>query len=128
MVSKHLDTPFHMELLPGLQKLNRTYKSSAAGKARKRASAEELMDAGFRWFRLKEKDVADLAGGDLRRVAIAWAVFRLSCASQKWIAEKLSMKSAPNVSQQIKRFESRSERDLPKAVAGWRKKILKQLR
>ena len=37
------------------------------------------------------------------------------------IAEKLGMKSAPNVCQQIRRFRRADETELPKKVREWKK-------
>ncbi len=46
-----------------------------------------------------------MKGSDARKVLPADLLWRRAVASQEWLAEKLVMKSAANVSQQIRRLE-----------------------
>jgi hypothetical protein len=50
------------------------------------------------------KDLPGLKGSDLRKLALAELLWKRTTVSQEWIAEKLSMRSAANVSQQLRRF------------------------
>jgi hypothetical protein len=45
-----------------------------------------------------------LKGSDLRKPALAELLWKRTTVSQEWIAEKLSMRSAANVSQPLRRF------------------------
>ncbi len=58
--------------------------------------------------------------GDLRRAAIAWAIWtRTSGVSQAWIAERLNLRSAPNVCQQVRRFQKLKPKELPREIREW---------
>ena len=54
---------------------------------------------------LKTKDLLGLKGSDPRKLALAELVWKRTTVSQEWIAEALSMRSAANVSQQLRRFD-----------------------
>jgi len=58
----------------------------------------------------------ELPRGDLRRVAVAWALSRKTSLRQSWIAERLSMRSADNVSAQVRKLAFRPKKELPKEV------------
>jgi hypothetical protein len=45
-----------------------------------------------------------MKGFDPRKLALAEALWKQTTVSQEWIAEKLSMRSAANVCQQLRRF------------------------
>ena len=68
----------------------------------------------------RETELKTPKRSDLRRAAIAWAIWKQSSVSQEWIAEKLGMKSRQNVSQRIRRFDKLPERDLPRELRNWR--------
>ena len=65
----------------------------------------------------------DLTGG--RRVdaqmleRCAWAITRSTTASQAWITHKLGTRSAANVSQQIRRFDSNRDRQIDARIESW---------
>ena len=61
--------------------------------------AEGLIAAG-----LMAKDLPALKGSDPRKLALAEVLWKQTTVSQEWIAEKLSMRSAANVCQQLRRF------------------------
>lgn len=69
--------------------------------------AEELKAAG-----MKCRELAQMKGSDARKVLLADLLWRRTVVSQEWLAEKLVMSSAANVSQQIRRQERK------KALAG----------
>ncbi|MGN6771533.1 MAG: hypothetical protein ACTHJQ_17045, partial [Rhizobiaceae bacterium] len=58
------------------------------------------------------------------RVAIAWALHRKTNQSQKWVAEKLDLRSAANVSQQVRRFQQQLSTGKPEFVNRTSKEIL----
>jgi hypothetical protein len=49
-------------------------------------------------------------------VAIAWAIWRATAMPQGWIAEKLKLRSAANVSPWLSRFEAMKDHALPKVI------------
>jgi putative transposase len=51
------------------------------------------------------KDLPGLKGSDPRKLALAELLWKRTTVSQEWIAENLSMRSAANVSQQLRRFD-----------------------
>ena len=61
--------------------------------------------------------------GDLGWVAIAWAVWRATAMPQGWIAERLGLRSAANVSQWLRRFEALEDRALPKEIKKWKREM-----
>jgi REP-associated tyrosine transposase len=56
-----------------------------------------------------------LPGSDVRKVALASLILERTLARQSWIADKLAMASAANVSQQVRRYGARRSR-LPAAL------------
>ena len=46
-----------------------------------------------------------MKGSDPRKLVLAELLWKRTTVSQEWIAEKLAMHSAANVSQQLRRFE-----------------------
>ena len=57
--------------------------------------------------------------GDLRRVAIAWAIACKTTVSQGWVAEQLGLKTAANVSQRVRRFETMKDKKLSPEMQAW---------
>ena len=100
---------------------NRNYRSSRQGHERREDEAKATLRQGCRFFGLNLEKVRDLPRGDLRRVAIAWAIHRRSCVPQSWIAQELNLCSPANVSQQVRRFERRSVKTLPRRIAAWKR-------
>jgi len=85
--------------------------------------AERIFDAGVRHFGLKNSQRATFASmprGDLRNVAIAWMLWRKTSMRQKWIADRLALRSAANVSQRVRLFDRTSEKDLGREIVAWK--------
>jgi putative transposase len=59
--------------------------------------------------------VSRLAGSDVRKVALANLLRERTVARQSWIAEHLVMRSAANVSQQVRRYRL-SKPQLPRKL------------
>ncbi|MEN3943014.1 transposase [Prosthecobacter sp. SYSU 5D2] len=84
---------------------SRAYKHSPQSRAHGLEKAEVYVKEGLAASGLDEKDLATLKGSDIRKVALARLVWKKTTATQEWIARKLHMSSATNVSQQIRRLE-----------------------
>ena len=100
--------------------VNRNYRSSLERKAHDRSLAEQLLQRGLRAAGLKAQDIHRLRGSDRRKVAIARAISEQTLVPQKWLAERLAMKSPANVSQQLRRFGVEVKRsELPLSLRSW---------
>ena len=83
---------------------NRTYRSAALAQAHDQAEAERLLDEGLAAARLEASALDLLPGSDIRKVALADLVLARTITRQSWIADRLAMHSAANVSQQVRRY------------------------
>jgi len=97
------------ETLLGLVKkgANRNYRSSQMGREREADEAEQWLERGRLHF--------DVEGPLMEiprevRLAIAWAIWRRTNQPQGWIAAQLSLHTAANVSQQVRRFQKDVEK------------------
>ncbi len=95
-------------------------RGGGESKAHGEAEAGRLLQEGLRAAGLKRPDLSRLKGSDPRKVAIARVIWHNTSVQMSWIAEKLAMKSASNVSQQLRRraIQART-RTLPKTLARW---------
>jgi putative transposase len=84
-------------------KRNRNYQTSQMGRDHTEEEAEKLVRTGLNKYKLSEEALERMPGSDRRKVAIAQSIHNNTTVSQKWIAERLRMKSAANVSQQLGR-------------------------
>ena len=85
--------------------------------------AERIIAAGAAHFGLSASDpdtFRDLPRGDLRSVAIAWMLWRRTSMPQKWVAEKLALRSAANVSQRVRLFDRTIDKELAKEFVIWK--------
>jgi hypothetical protein len=69
--------------------------------------AEVWLKAGLKAGGLKQDDLIGLKGSDPRKLLLADLLWRRTVVSQEWLASKLEMKSAANVSQQLRRLDRR---------------------
>ncbi|MCF7734345.1 MAG: hypothetical protein K9N23_21870 [Akkermansiaceae bacterium] len=67
--------------------------------------AKQWLAEGLKAADLIARDLPGLKGSDPRKLAMAERLWKQTTVSQEWIAEKLSMRSAANVSQQLRRFK-----------------------
>ena len=67
--------------------------------------AGKWLKEGLKAAGLTARDLVCIKGSDARKVLLADLLWRRTVVSQEWLAEKLVMKSAANVCQQIKRLE-----------------------
>jgi len=92
------------------QDVNRDYRSSPLGKASTEEIANDWLRKGFEHFGIDgEAQLQGLPRAHRTRVAIAWALWRRTSVSQRWIAEKVGYRTAANVSQQVRRFDQAGE-------------------
>ncbi len=61
-------------------------------------AAREILERGLRRQRLRKEDLPQLRANDPRKVAIAREIWTKTTVSQDWIAARLAMKTAANVS------------------------------
>ena len=64
-----------------------------------------MAEKGLKAAGLKTPALQDLKGSDPRKLMLADLLWRQTTVSQEWLAEKLCMKSAANVSQQLRRID-----------------------
>lgn len=85
--------------------------------------ARQLLAEGLRAAALTTEALPGLRGSDPRKVAIARVLRANSTASLQWICDHLAMKSAANVSQQIRRAkdEEKLAARLPNSMRPWYK-------
>jgi hypothetical protein len=65
------------------------------------------LDGGLAAAGLSAKELDSLPGSDVRKVALANLLLERTVARQSWIAEKLAMRSAANVSHQVHRYRAK---------------------
>jgi len=105
---------------------SRDYAGSSQGKDHSRRRAETIVSKGVAHFRLDgAESLRILKRGDRRRVAIAWAIWRQTSEPQSWIAEQTGLKSAANVSQQVRRYDRLPGTQLSAEERRWRRVVLK---
>lgn len=88
---------------PVKESTEREYEFSEHGKARSERAAEEIVRVMAEEVGLDEADLETLPGSDPRKVDIALELSRATAVSLTWIARRLAMRSASNVSQQLYR-------------------------
>lgn len=98
---------------------NRTYAASDMMRDRSERRAERILSEARRHFGKTEAELSRPVRGDLSRAAVATRLFEETTVSQAWISEKLGMKSAPNVCQQIRQFRRTDKRKLSSKVKEW---------
>ncbi len=102
---------FAETLMAGLRRTvgslkGRAYRSAPERRSHDRAQAQEWMEKGIEAIGLRLEQVQRLPGSDPRKVALAKLLWAGTTVSQSWIAERLGMGSAANVSQQIRRDQT----------------------
>ncbi len=92
------------------QRRHRNYRASRESRAHGEDQARKLLTEGLSQARLAPSDLPALKGSDSRKVEIARAIREQTTMSLGWVAEHLSMKSATNVSQQLRRHGAKAHR------------------
>ncbi len=86
-----------------------------------RIISEAVQQLGLKGGR--REDFTALPGGDLRRVAVAWAVYRRTSLRQSWIADLLGLRSGDNVSAQVRKLSTRAIEALSPEIQAWMKAV-----
>lgn len=99
----------------GAKPKSRAFARTAERRAHGLQQAEEWLQEGLAAAGLSAADLPALKGTDPRKVALASLLWRHTTVSQTWLAEKLHLRSAANVSQLLRRaaFEKPKARSLP---------------
>ena len=95
------------KLMKERKRSSRAYRKTPQVTAHSEQQAERWLDEGLTAAGLVVKDLSGLKGSDPRKLVLAEILWKRTTVSQEWIAEKLSMRSAANVSQQLRRFNRR---------------------
>jgi hypothetical protein len=98
---------------------NRNRRSTNQWSDHAQASATELIRQGLKTLELSEDQLKASKGSEPRKVSLAWAIVRSTTMSQSWIANRLSMRSAANVSQQVRRFERELKGQTDSRIKEW---------
>ena len=112
------------QLREGKLPVSKDFRGSDQAKDYALRDAEAIISAAVRHFKMEgggRDDFAALPRGDVRRAAVAWALSRKTSLRQSWMADRLSLRTAGNVSEQVRRFTAKSEKDFPKEIRNWRK-------
>jgi hypothetical protein len=100
--------PIHsvMSIAEGIIKVrrNQTYRSGPIHHRHDEKEAERIVVEGLIRLGMEEDELADPPGSDPTKLAIATDVRANTAVPMAWIAERLQMRSAANVSQQLRRF------------------------
>lgn len=94
------------------QTKSRAYQRGPLRQAHGLEQAERWLQEGLAAAGLDEKELLSTTGSDPRKIALAQLLWRRTAASQGWLAERLAMRSAANVSQLLRR--ARQKRDEPR--------------
>jgi len=99
---------------------HRAYRGSLERRAHDATKAEQLLQEGLQAAGLDLSSLQRISGSDPRKVAIAGAIWRQTVVPQKWLAQQLLMKSAANVSQQLRRDATNGRAlKLPASLQKW---------
>ena len=90
---------------------SRIYRGDPHMVAHREQQAEAWLKEGLKAAGLKAARVGDLKGSDVRKLLLADLLWRRTTVSQEWLAAKLAMKSAANVSQQLRRLDRKKVRE-----------------
>lgn len=96
---------------------SRAYSGSRERRAHDALRAEEWIREGLKSGGLEEAELEELKGNDARKVALGKLVWEKTTVSQGWIAQRLMMASAANVSQVLRRTSWKElRRTIPKEM------------
>ncbi len=93
------------ELVEMEEPRSRTYRSSTEYRSHSMDQAECLLREGLTVAGFGPDGVTGLPGNDPRKVALAELLWRRTVVSQGWLAERLGMRSAANVSQILRKVD-----------------------
>jgi putative transposase len=102
---------------------NRNRRTTRQWRDHAQINATDLIRRGLRSLGLSEDQLKATKGSEPRKVSLAWAIARSTTLSQSWIGDRLNMRSAANVSQQVRRFERESKRQTDARIKRWVKTV-----
>lgn len=88
-----------MILDPQTTGTNQNYAASEVNRAKQNQKVDVLLGKLLKQHRLSPGDLDTLPGNNPKKVEIAHTLYSQTCCSQKWIADRLKMKSPGNVAQ-----------------------------
>lgn len=89
---------------------SRAYQRSRERLAHGIAEAEKILEEGLAAAGLKKEELKRLRANDARKVELARLVWKRTTVSQEWIAQRLEMRHAANVSLSLHRVRPRAEK------------------
>lgn len=95
------------KLLKKAAPVSRAYQKHELVREHGERQALEWLASGLKAGGLKPSALSKVKGSDPRKVLLADLLWRRTVVSQEWLAGKLGMKSAANVSQQLRRLDRR---------------------
>ena len=102
------------KLVKERQRSSRAYRKTPQVAAHSEEQAVRWWVEGLIAAGLVAKNLPELKGSDPCKLALAEPIWKRTTVSQEWIAGKLSMRSAANVSQQLRRFNrAKTQSKLP---------------
>ncbi len=106
---------------------SRAYRGVAVRRAHGLERAEEWLREGLAAAGLNEQELGATPGSDPRKVALARLLWRGTTVSQVWLAQRLAMRSAANVSQQLRRVGTqRLKGNVPKSLGSFLERAMGQ--
>ena len=99
-------------------KRHRNYRASPESRAHGEQEARRLLKEGLEAAGLGGVELQRLKGSDSRKVEIARVIRQRTTVGMGWLSEQLAMRSAANVSQQIRRTP-KAEKELPEPLKKW---------
>ncbi len=86
---------------------SRAYEKNALVQEHGERQAQAWLAQGLKAAGIKAAELESVKGSDARKVLLADLLWRRTVVSQEWLAEKLRMRSAANVSQQMRRLDKK---------------------
>ena len=106
---------------------SRAFRGVAVRQAHGLERAEQWLREGLAAAGLNEKALAATPGSDPRKIVLARLLWRGTTVSQVWLAQRLAMRSAANVSQQLRRVGTGPIKGkVPKTLAFFVERAIRQ--
>ncbi len=86
---------------------SRAYGKDALVREHGERQAQAWLSQGLKAAGIKAAELDAVKGSDARKVLLAELLWRRTVVSQEWLAEKLRMSTAANVSQQLRRLDKK---------------------
>ena len=102
---------------------DRDLRSTGLFRRHDEQGAERIIAEAEAHFGLNLEELKQPRRGNLSRIAVAWALARRTSLPQADIASMLALRTAANVSQQVRRFEALHEQELDPGVRRWKRKF-----